>query len=161
MATANFHGPKVFGSVDFYPTMDNTALVKVNLWGLPPERILGFHIHEYGDSSNGCTSLGSHWNPYKQPHGSIFGNPLRRHAGDLINNIITDKYGKFSIHYVDNLVKVEDIIGRSIVIHDKADDLGLGGNPESLKTGNAGSRMDCAIIGIKNPEFGRPVAPPN
>jgi len=151
MATANFHGPKVSGSVNFYQKPDST-LVEVNLWGLPPNRNLGFHIHRYGDSSNGCKSLGSHWDPYEQPHGSIFINQTRRHAGDLINNITTDKLGRFKIYYNDNLVAVEDIIGRSVVIHDGEDDLGLGGNLESLKTGNAGSRMACAIIGIKNPD---------
>jgi superoxide dismutase, Cu-Zn family len=152
MATTNFHGPKVYGSVDFYQKPES-VLVEVNLWGLPPNKTLGFHIHEYGDSSNGCISLGGHWNPYNQFHGSIFINETKRHAGDLINNITTDKYGKFKIHYFDNLLKVKDIIGRSVVIHDGEDDLGLGGNLESLKTGNAGSRMACAIIGIKNPDI--------
>lgn len=149
MATANFHGPKAFGWVDFSPR-PNGATVKVNLWGLPPSRMMGFHIHQFGDTSDGCTSLGPHWNPHHKDHGSIYINPTQRHAGDLINNIVTDRYGKFEIIYNDNLVRVEDIIGRSVVIHDGEDDLGLGGNAESLKTGNAGLRRACAVIGIKN-----------
>lgn len=122
------------------------------MWGLPPNKIMGFHVHEYGDSSDGCKSLGGHWNPYNQVHGSIFIDPEHRHAGDLINNITSDRLGRFKIYYFDNLLRVKDIIGRSVVIHDGEDDLGLGGGAESLRTGNAGARMACAIIGIKNPE---------
>jgi len=74
------------------------------------------------------------------------------HAGDLLNNIKADDQGLFRFRYMDPSLKLkgdvsESIIGRSIVIHDGIDDLGLGGNMESLKTGNAGGRMVCAIIG--------------
>ena len=39
------------------------------------------------------------------------------------------------------------MIGRAIVVHAEADDLGLGGNEGSLRTGNAGGRVGCGVIG--------------
>jgi len=75
------------------------------------------------------------------------------HAGDLINNLESNNMGKFNFKYYDNRVKLfglKNIYGRSIVIHDDVDDLGLGGNLESLKTGNDGGRIACVIIGISS-----------
>ena len=39
------------------------------------------------------------------------------------------------------------IIGRSIVVHKDIDDCGKGGHADSLTTGHAGARIDCAVIG--------------
>jgi Cu-Zn family superoxide dismutase len=38
-------------------------------------------------------------------------------------------------------------LGRTVIVHADPDDLGLGGQPDSLITGNAGKRMACSIIG--------------
>jgi Cu-Zn family superoxide dismutase len=42
---------------------------------------------------------------------------------------------------------VNDILGRSVIIHADKDDYGLGGHDDSLKTGHAGARIACAVIG--------------
>lgn len=39
-------------------------------------------------------------------------------------------------------------MGRACVVHAKTDDLGRGGDEESKKTGNAGKRLACGIIGL-------------
>lgn len=148
---------KVKGYVSFHQCHKSSkdTIVQFNLYNLTPNKTFAIHIHEYGDERTGCTSLGSHWNPYNQNHGNIFINRDKRHAGDLINNLTSDKNGTFTYTYKDNLLRVYDpdsIIGRSVVIHYGIDDLGLGNNLESLKTGNAGGRMDCAVIGFMNPD---------
>ena len=107
----------------------------------------GFHIHQFGDLRDGCNSLGSHYNPHLQNHGGI--DTKHRHKGDL-GNIYANKNEIVNhIMYVKNL-KVKELLGRSFIIHDKKDDLGKGGDKESLKTGNAGKRIACGIIGLKN-----------
>jgi Cu-Zn family superoxide dismutase len=38
------------------------------------------------------------------------------------------------------------IIGRSVIVHEKPDDLGRGNTPDSPKTGNSGPRIGCGVI---------------
>ena len=48
----------------------------------------------------------------------------------------------------------ESVVGRAIVVHGGEDDLGLGHNASSLKSGNAGPRVACCVIGAaKKPDF--------
>lgn len=140
---------EIKGSIYFIENQDkNIVTVKLNLSGLPPNKELGFHIHAAGDLSDGCTSACAHFNPFNTIHGGK--DSKVRHVGDL-GNITTDKHGNCIIKFDDNMIKLrgykQNIIGRSIVIHGQKDDLGKGGNAESLKTGNAGKRIACAVIG--------------
>lgn len=124
---------------------------RLDLSGFNPKKEHAIHIHEYGNISGGCMSTGGHYNPYNKNHGNYIINGKNRHVGDLVNNIMSDVYGNVKLNFEDDLVKLMgkySVIGRTIVIHSGIDDLGLGDNIESLKTGNAGGRMACAIIGI-------------
>lgn len=49
---------------------------------------------------------------------------------------------------VITLTGLRSIVGRGVVVHERIDDLGQGGHPDSKKTGNAGGRIACGIIGI-------------
>ena len=79
-----------------------------------------------------------------------------RHVGDL-GNIVAVSGGKLggeaNVSIQDSLVKLSgatSVIGRSIVVHLDADDLGKGGQADSLTTGHAGARVACGTI-LKTP----------
>ena len=103
----------------------------------------GFHIHASGDLRQGCKSACDHYNPTNATHGDRVGSA--RHRGDL-GNIVADAEGR-CIQKITAEVTLDEIVGRTLIIHDDEDDLGLANNAESRKTGNAGKRLACGVIG--------------
>ena len=135
-----------------FEDIDNGKKTKISakITGLKPGKH-GWHIHEFGDLyTDGCISAGPHYNPFDNDHGAP--NDEIRHIGDL-GNVEPDQDGVVCIEdQYDEIIKLNgpnSIIGRSFVIHSDEDDLGKGGDDESLQTGNAGDRLRCGIIGIK------------
>jgi len=138
----------ITGNIVFkYIKKDKCMEIIVNLQNVP-SGYHGFHIHESGDLREGCKSLCKHFNPNNMDHGGL--KSTNRHLGDL-GNIKPDLFGNVNKTVYEPNLKFYgkcSIIGRSIVIHDKKDDLGKGNNKESLITGNAGNRIACGVIGI-------------
>ncbi|XP_010510677.1 PREDICTED: superoxide dismutase [Cu-Zn] 2, chloroplastic [Camelina sativa] len=121
--------------------------VNVRITGLTPGPH-GFHLHEFGDTTNGCISTGPHFNPNKMTHGAP--EDECRHAGDL-GNIIANADGVAETTIVDNQIPLTGpncVVGRAFVVHELKDDLGKGGHELSLTTGNAGGRLACGVIGL-------------
>ncbi|BHF81279.1 hypothetical protein SprV_0702440900 [Sparganum proliferum] len=115
--------------------------------GLTPGKH-GFHVHEFGDRTDGCTSAGPHFNPTKCNHGAR--EDAVRHVGDL-GNITAGSDGKATCDFSDNIMSLygeHSVIGRCLVVHAGEDDLGKGGHELSLSTGNSGGRVACGVIGI-------------
>lgn len=141
--------PKVFGQVLFkqdYPQGRLSVLLRIS--GFPKDEgseVRAVHIHQYGDLSRGCDSTGGHYNPHGVPHPG--------HPGDFGN--FEPQQGKISavVESEATLFGGLSVVGRAVVIHEKADDLGRGGDAGSLLHGNAGRRLGCCVIGLSPPNL--------
>jgi len=137
-----------------FTEIDNKVLIDVNISGLKPNSAHGFHVHQAGDLTDKCKSMCAHFNPYGKTHGCP--GDTERHVGDL-GNLITDSKGVAKYSFLDDQIKLKgtkaNILGRGLIIHEDEDDCGLGGDAESLKTGNAGKRIACAVIGYSKENF--------
>ncbi|XP_070770429.1 extracellular superoxide dismutase [Cu-Zn]-like [Enoplosus armatus] len=141
--------PKVYGQVLFkqdYPQGNLKVLLRFSGFpreGTPEPRAV--HIHQYGDLSQGCDSTGGHYNPHGVHHPD--------HPGDFGN--FEPQQGKINaaVESEATLFGGLSVIGRAVVVHEKMDDLGRGGDAGSLLHGNAGRRLGCCIIGISSPNL--------
>ncbi|KAJ2162103.1 Superoxide dismutase [Cu-Zn] [Coemansia sp. RSA 552] len=141
----------VTGTIEFVQAEgSSTTTIKGTITGLAPGKH-GFHIHQFGDNTNGCTSAGPHYNPFGKTHGAP--EDECRHLGDLGNVTVSDG-DKAVVNITDSKVSLfgeHSVIGRTVVIHADEDDLGKGGHELSATTGNAGGRLACGVIGIAQP----------
>lgn len=121
----------------------------------------GFHIHtDLVNPGDSCSVAGGHYNPATNDHAGP--SVEKRHVGDL-GNIVADASGTAIVDIEAPMVFIDkkgvSVLGRSIVIHADADDLGLGGATSSTTTGNAGARVACGTI-VKYGQGGGRRGPP-
>ncbi|KAI5958561.1 SOD1 [Candida theae] len=139
----------VSGVVKFEQTSESEpTTISWEIAGNDPNALRGFHVHAFGDNTNGCTSAGPHFNPFKKTHGAPEDD--ERHVGDL-GNISTDSQGVAKGTKQDLLIKLigeNSILGRTVVVHAGTDDYGKGGFEDSKTTGHAGARPACGVIGL-------------
>ena len=137
-------GSNVEGTVTFTKSGDEIKIV-ADVTGLTPGKH-GFHIHEFGDcSSPDGKAAGGHFNPSNNPHAGH--DAELRHEGDM-GNLDADSSGKAHLELTDKMMMMsgeKSIIGRGVIVHEKADDL------KSQPTGDAGGRLACGVIGIAKP----------
>lgn len=169
-ATARIQGSADYsnlnGTVSFYNTPFGGVLVAAEVYSLPGSGFFGMHIHEFGDCSQNSGNMmpfpgvvqprsnmwdigdmqnrnirppmgmqpfpntGNHYNPGNVPH--------PEHAGDLLPLLSNNGYA-WMVFYTGR-VNVEDIIGRSVVIHSMRDDF------SSQPSGNSGDKIGCGVI---------------
>ncbi len=125
--------PQLTGCVRFYQE-NGCVLIEARISGLPKESetgFFGFHIHQ-GENCSGAdfSGTGSHYNPAGRPHPDHAGDlpPLIRCRGNAYLSVRTDRFS------------VNDIIGRTVVIHSDPDDFC------SQPAGNAGEKIACGVI---------------
>ena len=141
-AVAVIDSGKIKGFV-LFTQKDENVRIKIDLKGLSKNHSHGFHIHESGDLREGCKSCCAHYNPDGADHGGLDNG----HKGDL-GNIKTDSDGNCNMSIKTDKFSINEILGRSIIIHEDEDDLGLGTHDDSKTTGHSGSRIACSVIGI-------------
>lgn len=134
--TGNAANAQISGLVKFYQTPYGGVLVEAEIFGLPnidtPDSsdFYALHIHESGECSGNFESAGSHYNPQNAPH--------PQHAGDMPPLLANQGYAWTAFY--DKRFTIQDIIGKSVIIHSSPDDF------TSQPAGNAGMRIACGEI---------------
>ena len=139
------------GVVSFYQLTDQ-VLVQASFIGLPDTvrqspggrpcggSILGLHIHTGGSCTGNDTdpfaNAGSHYDNTLTSSGG--GCPHPYHAGDLPPLFVNN--GSAYMVVATNRFTVEEIIGRTVIVHAHADDF------HSQPSGDAGGRIACGVI---------------
>lgn len=134
--TGNNTYSELSGLVKFYDTPYDGVLVEAEVFGLPNVSTQGssdfyaMHIHQYGNCSGSFEKTGSHFNPTNAFH--------PEHAGDMIPLLGNQGYAWTSFY--DKRFAIDDIIGKSVVIHSKRDDF------TTQPAGDSGEKIGCGII---------------
>ncbi len=131
--------PGLSGTVRFYQTKEG-VIVLAQIHGLPHaelpchERIFGFHIHQGTDCSGNMddpfADAMSHYDPNgcEHPHHAGDLPPLFGNGGSALSLFLTRRFS------------VDEVIGRTVIIHDRPDDL------TTQPSGNSGTKIACGTI---------------
>lgn len=136
----------------FFEQENNNVKISIDLsdlnWGKH-----GCHIHTKGiyDTEGyvpDCSKLGGHLRLPGEVHGDI--NEKGKHIGDL-GNLQANIFGKVNTTLYANRINLRpgnnrSVLDKFIIIHAYKDDLGKGGDLESLETGNSGPRIGYGFI---------------
>ena len=134
-ATAKIQGgqnnPNLVGNVEFYK-LPNGTMVVADIDNLPKTQtnIFAFHIHEGQSCDDNFSQTGGHLNPNGAPHPAHQGDmpPLFSNNGSAWQAFFTDRF------------EIDDIIGKTVVIHENVDDF------TSQPAGNSGQKIACGEI---------------
>ena len=131
--------PELDGFVKFYET--NVGIVVISqVSGLPVgnnncnKPIFAFHIHEggacTGNESDYFADALTHYNPTSCPHPYHAGDmpPLFSASGLAFSAFLTDRF------------LIDEIIGKTVIIHDSPDDF------TTQPSGNSGTKIACGVI---------------
>jgi len=143
----NEYFPDVKGMVLFYP-YENGTVVVADIGGLPTYEndgimqegimrnpaFLGFHIHEgfvcTGNAEDAFADAGMHYSKMQAVH--------PEHSGDM--PVLFVNQGKAWMAFYTDRFTADEVRGRTVVIHDMADDF------RTQPAGNSGSRIACGVI---------------
>lgn len=144
-AVCVFRTSEVVGDVLFYQRK-NGVVVQSTFIKLPSGKH-GYHIHKSGDlRGEGCLLACDHFHKgTASEHGGPPPSDEPRHTGDLGN--IEMKGKVLEIEQFLRGLTVEELYGRSLIVHADEDDLGKGNEEDSKTTGHSGKRIACSIIG--------------
>ncbi len=138
-AVALMQGRGIRGTVKFFEQADG-VLVVADIEGLPVptepcgNTVFAFHIHGGASCSGNATDpfadAGTHYDPNGCPH------PY--HAGDMPPLFAAN--GRAFLAFLTNRFRVSDVIGKTVIIHDRPDDF------TTQPSGNAGNKIACGVI---------------
>ncbi|XP_057977148.1 copper chaperone for superoxide dismutase, chloroplastic/cytosolic [Malania oleifera] len=114
-AVAEFKGPDIFGVVRLAQVSMELARIEASFSGLSPGRHF-WSINEFGDLTKGAASTGKVFNPTYQA-------AAKEPVGDL-GTLEVDEKGEAFFSGAKSMLRVSDLIGRSIVVYgteDKSD----------------------------------------
>lgn len=131
--------PEIHGRIYFFDVYGGT-IVMTEVYGLPDEaapdasQFFAFHIHEgtkcTGNGQDPFADTGMHFNPEGTEHPA--------HAGDL-PPLLSTHGAAWSAVYTGRFFP-DDVIGCTVIIHDKPDDF------KTQPSGDAGEKIACGEI---------------